>query len=160
MAVDPMLISEERLNLKLKRSIQSLINREDHRFKKGANNLKSNPGSLRSRVLVLEEKYHDLYQNEYKRNENNLESIRNLDVYEVKLKFKMLYTHALVVTTLQTSRDIIKNSIYQWGLFMSNYKSWMGGYVQEEGESFQHFYRRLTPLGALFTKETLSRVQQ
>ena len=118
----------------------------------------SNPGSLRSRVLVLEEKYHDLFQNELKRGEDPLESIRNIDLYEVKLKFKMLYTHALVVTTMQTSRDIVKNSIYQWGLFMSNYKSWMGGYVQEEGESFQLFCKKLTPLGELFTKESLSRV--
>ena len=76
-----MLISEERLNLKLKRSIQSLINREDHRFKKGANNKMSNPGSLRSRVLVLEEKYHALFQNEQKR--GDVESIRNIDLYEV-----------------------------------------------------------------------------
>ena len=79
-------------------------------------------------------------------------------MYEVKLKFKMLYTHALVVTTIQTSRDIVKNSIYQWDLFMSNYKSWMGGYIQEEGEYFQLFCKKLTPLGELFTKESLSRV--
>ena len=118
----------------------------------------NNPGSLRSRVLVLEEKYHSLVKNEVKKGDDALDSIRNIDLYEVKLKFKMLYTHALVVTTMQTSRDIVKNSIYQWGLFMSNYKSWMGGFVQEQGESFQQFYKKLTPLGELFTKESLSRV--
>ena len=90
-------ISEERLNLKLKRSVQSLINREDHRIKKGANILKNNPGSLRARVQVLSAKFHELSSRE---DFTDFETIRNTDMYEQKLKFKMLYTHALVITTL------------------------------------------------------------
>ena len=83
--------------MKLKRSVQSLINREDHRIKKGANISRNNPGSLRARVQVLSAKFHELSSRE---DFTDFETIRNSDIYEQKLKFKMLYTHALVITTL------------------------------------------------------------
>ena len=62
--------------MKLKRSVQSLINREDHRIKKGANILKNNPGSLRARVQVLSAKFHELSSRE---DFTDFETIRNAD---------------------------------------------------------------------------------
>lgn len=42
------------------------------------------------------------------------EVVRFLDKYELVVQFKGLYSFALVTATLQTSRDVLALSLYQW----------------------------------------------
>ena len=91
--------------------------------------------------------------------ENTAAIVRILDRFELVVQFKGLYTFALVNTTLQTTRDILSLSLYQWTRALDGYEKWLGNFVQEVGDEFTKFYRGLTPLGADYTKESLMRVQ-
>ena len=106
-------ISEEKLEYKLKKSVQMLISREDNRKKAGGP--KADPQTLASRVQSLDQGLHDLSEAEYMKRFGYDEAaamVRYLDKFELVVQFKGLYSFALVFTTLQTSRDILALSLY------------------------------------------------
>ena len=108
-------IDEEKLEYKLKKSVQMLISREDNRKK--AAGPKADPQTLASRVQSLDQGLHDLSEAEYMKRFGYDEAaamVRYLDKFELVVQFKGLYSFALVFTTLQTSRDILALSLYQW----------------------------------------------
>ena len=63
--------------------------------------------------------------------ENAAEITRLLDKFELVIRFKGLYSFALVTATLQTSRDVLALSLYQWSQALDGYEKWFGNFVQE-----------------------------
>ena len=123
---------DEELNHKLEQSVQMLISREDNR-KKAAGS-KVDPQSLASRVQSLDQGLHDLSESEYMKKfgvESPSVIMRSLDKFELIVQFKGLYSFALVLTTLQTSRDVLALSMYQWSTALDGYEKWLGNFVQE-----------------------------
>ena len=152
-------IDEDKLEYKLEKSVQMLISREDNRKKNASS--KADPQTLASRVQSLDQGLHDLSEAEYMKRFGfeAAEVVRFLDKFELVVQFKGLYSFALVTATLQTSRDVLALSLYQWQRALDGYGKWLGNFVQEVGEEFTQFCRVLTPMGEHYTKESLMRVQ-
>lgn len=146
-------ITDEKLEIKLRNSVKSLINRKFFEYKK---NMMTDPACLKNTIKMLSEGNFKLTKDEKEKQDKFMQgSSLNEMVSSIKHKGRVVF--AIAHTKLQTSKLLMRTNIESWRKFMDNSDQWMGNFTVPKHLAL---ISQANPIAISSFKTNMLRVQQ